>query len=132
MNPLDCITLIGGGGGFVALIWTIVNWRAKRKTETANADLAAAEADGRVSDNWARYAEKLEQRLQIVEEQVKADRIEREQMRQEFDAKEASYKDTIAELRIEVARLKAINDHLTKIINDGADDKKYHKILPMD
>lgn len=113
MGLLDILTYIGSGGGIVALIWTLVNWRARRKTESANADLAAAEADARVSDNWARYADTVEKRLNDVENQLKEDRREWEAMRREWEVKEESYKQTIADLRIEVGRLKAINDSLT-------------------
>lgn len=70
-NVVEFITALGGLSGIAAIIWAIINWRSRKKVEGAKAESASAEADSKVSDNWARYAEKLEKRVEELEEKQK-------------------------------------------------------------
>lgn len=61
------ISLFGGAAGIGTLLWYILNLRAKKKVENANAELASAEADAKASENWKNLVDKLEHRLEQTE-----------------------------------------------------------------
>ena len=60
MTTVEIIEGLGGTAALGTAIWFIANWRAKKRIERANAEKAAAEADNKVSDNWQKFAEKIE------------------------------------------------------------------------
>ena len=60
MNLVEVISAIGGAAGIGTMLWYAINLRAKRKLEKAAAESASAEADGKVADNWQRFAEKIQ------------------------------------------------------------------------
>lgn len=66
---ISILSAVGGLAGVWAVVWTIINLKARKRTESAAATQAEAEAskaeadaDASVGDNWRRYAEKLETR----------------------------------------------------------------------
>lgn len=60
MTIIELISALGGFAGIGTLLWYAINLRSKKKIEKATADGAAAEADGKVADNWQRFAEKIQ------------------------------------------------------------------------
>lgn len=122
---LDVASTVGGIGGFLAAVWFIINWKSKRKTEVAAANLAEAEADGRVGDNWEKFSNKLaeeihrqDEKIAALEERIEADKQEREQMKEDFEVREKAYQDKINELQDLVDKYKAINESFARQIEE--------------
>lgn len=81
MNTVELISALGGVAGIGTLVWYAINLRAKRKMEKATADSATAEADSKVSDNWQRFAEKMETEYKELKSSFKV--LEQRQMKVE-------------------------------------------------
>lgn len=82
MTLVEIISALGGAAGLGTLLWYAINLRSKKKVEKAAAEGAMAEADSKVSDNWQRFAEKIQgeydslsNRFQVLEQrQLKVER----------------------------------------------------------
>lgn len=81
MNTVELISALGGLAGIGTMVWYALNLRSKRRMEKAAADSAAAEADGKVADNWQNFAEKIEKRYNELEQKYRS--MEQRQMRLE-------------------------------------------------
>ena len=67
----EIISALGGAAGLGTLLWYAINLRSKKKVEKAAAEKAAAEADSKVSDNWQRFAEKIEKEYAELKDSFK-------------------------------------------------------------
>lgn len=67
----EIISALGGAAGLGTLLWYAINLRSKKKVEKATAEKAAAEADSKVSDNWQRFAEKIEKEYAELKDSFK-------------------------------------------------------------
>ena len=75
--------------GMGGLLVYLINLKAKKRTETANADLATANADKQVGDNWKTYAEeqtKSYNNLKSEFEEYKAKQEERNTISEKRDS----------------------------------------------
>lgn len=61
------ITALGGIGVLWTIIWTILNFRAKRKKESADADKAAAEAEKQHQENGQSNADWTLQKIKELD-----------------------------------------------------------------
>lgn len=83
MTALDIIaTMVGLVGGSTGL-WTLLNLQTKRRAEKAHSAKEVAEADAAASDNWQRFAEKMESELDKTRQEMSELRGEVFQLRQE-------------------------------------------------
>lgn len=78
MTIVELISALGGAAGLGTLLWYALNLRSKKKVEKAAAEGAMAEADSKVSDNWQRFAEKVEKEYAELKESFKV--LENRQM----------------------------------------------------
>lgn len=81
MTLVEVISALGGAAGLGTLLWYALNLRSKKKVEKATAEGAMAEADSKVSDNWQRFAEKMETEYKELKSSFKV--LEQRQMRVE-------------------------------------------------
>lgn len=115
MELPEILTYIGSGSGIVAFLWTAANWSSKRKQEKAAGDLAEAEADGKVGDNWRSYAETLQSEINSINERFEEERKKRDEERRQMDEERkawaeerADYQEANTALKREIKRLEGI------------------------
>lgn len=112
---VDIIQTIGGIGAIFGALWFLVNWNSKRKAEKASADLAEADADGKVGDNWRSFAESLQHEINSLKERFEEERTKRDEERRKMDEERKAWdeertanQETIAALKHEIKRLEGV------------------------
>lgn len=115
MGIPEILTYIGSGTGFIALLWTLVNWQSKRKQEKAAGDLAEADADGKVGDNWRSFAETLQSEINSLNDRFEEERRKRDEERKQMDEERKAWaeeradnQETITALKREIKRLEGV------------------------
>lgn len=66
----ELLSALGGVMGIGTFVWYGINLREKRTIERASAKSAEAEADGKVADNWRKFAEKMEEQYYALSARV--------------------------------------------------------------
>lgn len=115
ITSISNIVDICEGVGLITVLWYLINLKPKMKVEKAQADLASAEADGKVGDNWAHYAEKQDER--IAKQDEKIEKLERlvEEYKKQKDEMEADFKEREKSYQETIAKLQGLVDDLTKV-----------------
>ena len=98
MTLVEIISALGGFAGLGTLLWYAINLRSKKKVEKAAAEGAMAEADSKVSDNWQRFAEKIQGEYDNLSKRFQA--VEKRQLEIERALNDTTIKKRYAEYHL--------------------------------